>query len=100
MATAKISEYKEMPIDVSGDTVRVASEPSIATQSVTFTTSTASAAFKEQTKFIRVICDAKAHFDVGASPSANADSPYFPVDIPEYFGVRKGQKIAFYDGTS
>ena len=100
MANAFISEYAETRKDESGDNVPVANEPAIAEQQVTFTTSNPSAAFQEGTKFVRVVCDAKAHFKISASPVATANSPYLPADSPEYFGVRKELKIAFYDGSS
>ena len=100
MANAYISEYKEMPIDASGDTVPVASEPSVATQIVTFNTTSASDAFNTKTKYIRVVADAKAHFKVSKAPVAVNGSPFIPANTPEYFGVRQGHKIAFYDGSS
>ena len=100
MAKAYISEYGEMPRDASGDTVPVPSEPAIATQSVTFTTTNPSAAFNSKTKYIRVVADAKAHFRVSKAPKAVVGDPYLPAHVPEYFGVRQGHKIAFYDGSS
>ena len=101
MATAKISEYKEMAKDASGDNVAVPMEPAISTQTVTFTTAVASAAFNKSTKFIRVVADAKAHFVVGGSPAnPTASSPFLPANLPEYLGVRQGHKIKFYDGSS
>jgi len=101
MATAIISEYGETAKDTSGDNVAVASEPAIATQAVSFTTATASAALNGKTKFVRIVCDAKAHFAVAASPAdPTANSPYLPANLPEYFGVRGGHKIKFYDGSS
>lgn len=100
MATAKISEYEEMPIDTSGDTVPIPREPAVATQNISFTTNTVSAAFNTKTKFIRVIADAKAHFDIGATAAATAASPYLAADVAECFGVRRGDVIAFYDGAS
>ena len=100
MAIARISEYGEMAIDESGDNVPVASEPAIATQKITFTTTAASNAFNKKTKFIRVIAEAKAHFKVSKAPKALETDPYIPAHVPEYFGVRQGHKIAFYDGAS
>ena len=87
-ATCKISEYTQLGQDVRGSEIPVAREPSHAAQSVTYTTSTASSAFNSRTRFIRVICDAKAHFDFGGAPTATATSP-------EYFAVISGQKVAF-----
>ncbi len=99
-ATCKISEYESLVVDDSGRTVPVAAEPAKVEQEVTYSTSAASSGFAAKTKFIRIICDAKAHFKVGGSPTATATSPYLPADSPEYFGVRRNLKIAFYDGTS
>ncbi len=99
-ATCKISEYTDLSIDRAGRTIPVASEPSRVSQSVTFTTSTASATFNSATKFIRVICDAKAHFKIGPNPVSTATSPYLAADSAEYFGVRRNLKISFYDGVS
>ena len=101
-ATCKISEYGYVVQDSSGRIVPVAAEPPLTTQTVTYTTSTASNAFNAQTRFIRVVCDAKAHFVVAASPTATANSPYVPANAPEYFGIafNVSMKIAFYDGTS
>ena len=101
MATAKISEYEEMAKDASGDNIGAASEPAIATQNISYTTAVVSAGFNKRTKYIRVIADAKAHFIVGGSPAnPTVDSPYLPANLPEYFGVRRGHKIVFYDGSS
>ena len=100
-ATCKISEYRTLGVGADGRTVPVAQEPAPNEQSVTYTTSTASATFKAATKFIRVVCDAKAHFKVSRSgTAATATSPYLPADTPEYFGVRRNLKISFYDGSS
>ncbi len=99
-ATCKISEYTNMVVDTSGRTVPVAKEPAPVEQTVTYTSTNASAAFNAATKFIRVVCDAKAHFKVATSPTATANSPYLPADTPEYFGVDAADKIAFYDGST
>lgn len=102
MATMIISEYARMSRDDTGNLVPVGEEPAVATQVVSFTTSTASAAFNANTEFIRVIADAKAHFAIAASPTATANSPYIASNTPEYFGLNNtsGLKIAAYDGTS
>ena len=101
-ATCKISEYGYLVQDSSGKIVPVAAEPALATQTVTYTTSTASSAFNAQTRFIRIVCDAKAHFVVAASPTATANSPWVATNAPEYFGIsfNVSMKIAFYDGSS
>ncbi len=101
-ATCKISEYRKMPEDDGGEITPVALEPAITTQTVTYTTSTQSTAFNNSTHFVRIVCDAKAHFSFATSPTATANSPYLPADTPEYFGVTPGGaiEVAFYDGSS
>lgn len=101
-ATCKISEYGYLVQDGTGQIVPVAAEPALDTQEITYTTTAASAAFNAQTRFIRVICDAKAHFVVAATPTADATDPYLAADTAEYFGIafNVSMKIAFYDGSS
>lgn len=102
-ATCKVSEYRTLAQNANGDLIPVALEPAVTTQTVTYTTSAQSAAFNSATRFIRVVCDAKAHFTIStAGTNATANSPYLPADTPEYFGVSAGQSliIDFYDGTS
>ena len=101
-ATCKISEYESLIVDNNGRWVPVAQEPAILVQNVTYTTSTQSTAFNSRTRFVRIVCDAKAHFEFGTSPSATASDPYLSADTPEYFGVTRGSslEVAFYDGTS
>lgn len=102
-ATCKISEYQELVTDASGRWVPVAQEPALV-QEVTYTTSTQSTAFSTspRTRFVRIVCDAKAHYEFGESPTAAATDPYLPADTPEYFGIPIGGtwEVAFYDGTS
>jgi len=90
-ATCKISEYSNMLVDESSRVVPVALEPSVR-QAVTYTaTSGQSAAFATATRFVRIICDAKAHFRFStAGTDAVATDPYLPADTAEYFGVPPG----------
>lgn len=101
-ADCYVSEYANLVIDESNRLVPVAQEPAIAVQRVTYTTSTQSSAFNTRTRFIRIVCDAAAHFEFGTNPSATADNPYLPSNTPEYFGVPRGAsfEIAVYDGSS
>lgn len=98
-ADCYISEYSDILQDPNGREVPVAGAP-ITTQRVTYTTSTQSSAFNARTRFIRIVCDAAAHFAFGANPTATANNPYVPANAPEYFGVTPGQEIAVYDGSS
>lgn len=101
-ATCKISEYRRQPNDEGGQVTPVATEPGVTDQTVTYTASAASAAFNNSTHFVRIVCDAKAHFQFGTAPTATANDPYLPADSPEYFGVLPGgaMKVAFYDGST
>lgn len=102
-ATCKISEYRALAQDATGREIQVALEPPITTQTVTYTTSAQSSAFNAATRFIRVVCDAKAHFVIStAGTNATSSSPYVAADSPEYFGVQAGAAliIDFYDGSS
>ena len=100
-ATCKISEYTTMITDRQGRWVPVAMEPATV-QTVTYTTETDSAAFAATTRFIRIVCDAKAHYIFSSnSTAATASSPYLVADTPEYFGLRSSSlTISFYDGSS
>ena len=102
-ATCKISEYAFLVLDDKNKVVPVAREPAVATQTVTYTTAVDSAAMNAATRFVRVVCDAKAHFVFSvAGTNPTASSPYLPGDTPEYFGVKVGDAIiiSFYDGSS
>ena len=102
-ASCRVTEYRSLASDSNGNWIPVALEPSITSQSVTYTTAVASSAFNSATRFIRVVCTAKAHFKVSvAGTNATANDPYMSADAPEYFGVQPNLslKINFYDGSS
>lgn len=70
-------------------------EPAVATQKITFTTSTASAAFGATTRYVRVIADADFYFAFGAAPTAATTSGAFmKANTVEYFRVNPGDKVA------
>lgn len=98
-ADCYITEYADVIRTESGQVMPV-SAAIVATQRVTYTTTTQSAAFNERTIYIRLVCDSAAHFTFGTNPSADADDPYIPANAPEYFGVPSGYEIAVYDGSS
>lgn len=104
MATAKIEEYADLARDSEGNVVPVGQQPPITTQTVTYTTANASSALNKKTRFVRIICDAKAHYNF--TTTATASHPYVPADAAEYFGLDEGfvtqnsVTISFYDGTS
>lgn len=98
-AVCSIVEYGQAKLDASGRVLQLAG-PVIATQAVTYTTSTQSAAFNTLTRYVRIICTAKAHFTMSTNPTATANHPWVPADAAEYIGVLPADEIAFYDGSS
>lgn len=98
-----VTEHRDLPRDANGQVMQVPNFPPVATQSVDFTASEATAnAFSGGTYYIGIICDAKAHFevDVEASATATATHPWVPADTWFFIEVPPGYEIAFYDGTT
>jgi len=100
MATLHIAEFITMPKDAKGNTLQIGLMPPSTTQVVTYTTTTQSAAFGTETRFIRVIASAAAHLVFGANPTATATAPWVAASTAEFFAVVPGQKLAAYDGSS
>ena len=71
-----------------------------ASQLFSYTTSTASAAFDEATRLVRIIADADVYLEFGAAPTALATAIRVPANTVEYFEVNAGDKVACYDGSS
>ena len=100
MAKLHIVEFTRLSNDGLGNDVQTAEMPGIVDQVVTFTSSAQSVAFNKDTRFVRLIADAKAHILFGSSPTATADNSYIAAGVGEYFGVKRGDKVAAYDGTT
>lgn len=101
MANAYIREYAGMAVQAAGMGIQAPQEPALATQTVSFTTTTQSAALHANTKLVLVTADAAHNMVAGASPSATAtDYPLFTADTERFFGVKGGDKLSFYDGSS
>jgi len=101
MSSLHITELSYVPEAPDGTPLWIADMSQVlAQQVVTFTTSTASAAFNSNTRFIRVYSDAKVFLDFGAAPVATNEKIPVAADAPEYFAVNPGSKLAAYDGTS
>jgi len=102
MATAYIREYRFICRDEGGNVIQAGLEDGYTTgQTVSYTTSTQSAAFQDTTRFVRISCDAEAFLDFGPNPTAaTTDGVNVQLDTPEFFGVQPGQKVAVYDGSS
>ena len=96
MAIAYITEYKEQAEDIRGNVIPVGQEPAQATQKVTFTTTTQSAAFLGDTQLILVTSDTLCYARFGESPTAiTAEPTLVPALTPMFFGVHPGDKVAF-----
>ncbi len=87
MATLWIREYG------AASAIDVPVEPGT-DQTVTFTTTTPSAAFATGTGLITIIADAAFHYVVGASPVATTSNLKVPADMMLTMKVTAGQKIA------
>jgi len=103
MATMIVTEYAEMATDKNGNVLPIAKEPAEASQTVTFTTSTATTnALSDKTYFVRIQTSIDAHVAFAASPTATASDARVTSSTASYFGVDPGVtlKVAAYDGTS
>ena len=92
MADLYISEYRA--IGVSGGFDSMPKEPSLATQKVSFTTTTQSAAFSKKTTIIRVKSSADCHLSFGTNPTATTSSMHLSSGQYEWFAVKGGHKVA------
>ena len=88
----------EFPLQVDGS-VQVAVTPPLADQQVTVSIASApSAAFGNSTGMARISCDTtvSAVFGApGATPTATTTNMRLPANVPEYFRVRPGGRVAF-----
>lgn len=96
MAFAYISEYTRIPA-VHGGALNVEDRP-IATQRVTYTTATNSAAFNAKTKWVRINVASVAH--ISHDGAATASSPRYAADTTTYMVAGPDDTLSFYDGTS
>ncbi len=99
MTTLYISEYTELGSDGNGNAMLMGKEPSVTTQTVSFTTATASSAFNKATRIIRVISSGNAHLSFGAAPTATTSHAKILANTPEFFEVVPGQKVSAVDGA-
>ena len=72
------------------------------TQPVSFTsTSTANAtAFQAGTNVVRVIASTQCHIKIAKDPTALTTDAKLPANVPEYFAVTAGQKVAVIRTTT
>lgn len=101
MAVLHVTEYSDFGVVTGrGLDLAIAVEPAVADQAVTFTTSTASAAFNAATKFVRLLSTIDCHVVFGAAPTATAAKQKIVAGTEYWRSVVPGQKVAAYDGSS
>lgn len=99
MAVISISEYKHRH-GTPQFALHVPSEPIVADQKVTYTTSTQSSAFNDDTRYIRLAPTADCFVLFGSSPTALATSQKLFAGSEYFRMVVAGDKVAIYDGSS
>ncbi len=99
MANVYVTEYAALARDGFNFHIAAGLEPAIAEQKVTFTTTTQSNAFNEQTRFVMVHVDAICHVAFGDNPTATTGAHRLAANETRFYGVRPGQKIAFVTGS-
>jgi hypothetical protein len=103
MATLHVTEYAALAEDQQGHMMAVAAEPAVASQTVTYTTTTQSSAFNPGTRYVYLQSDgAKAYVSFGTNPTATVGSNLIVADDGRFFGVPAGASfiVAVYDGSS
>lgn len=94
MSTLKIREYSRIGDVYPGGSAPIAREPGIDQTAVTFSTTTQSAAFRTDTKYIAIKADVAFCYVVGASPTATANAIDVAANTILFIGVAGGDKIA------
>jgi len=99
MATLFVTEYADIASMASGPG-QTGQEPALADQTVSFTTATQSSAFNTNTKLIRLYASAACHIVIGTNPTATAAKQKLAADTEYWRGVKGGDKVSVYDGSS
>jgi len=96
MAVLYISEYPQNAVDVP----TLVSEPATVTQTVAIAAGSAqSAAFRTDTRMVRLHTDAICSILFGTNPTASATTPRLAANQTEYFKVTPGFKVAVITNT-
>lgn len=96
MATLWVREYKNLALDASGQPLQIPLEgDSVRDQTVSFTTTTQSNAFRSDTKYVAISSSVAFHYKVGANPTATPSSARVAADQWIFFGLdRQDLKVA------
>lgn len=100
MPALYITEFSDEANASDGRPMQAVQTPSIGTQTVAIGGASAqSAAFKSNTRIVRINTDMACHVVFGANPVATTSMARMSADQTEYFGVVPGQKIAVIQGA-
>ncbi len=94
-----ITEYENV-LQINGVSP-IALEPALATQVVSYSTSTQSAAFNARTRFVRLHTDAICSIEFGTNPTATTSTRRMAAGQTEYFAVppNASYEVAAIDNT-
>jgi len=92
MAILHVTEYSHLAVDSGGHGIQAGMEPALERQQVTFTTTNESAAFKNDTSFVRVMSDTDAYitFGIGTVTATTLTDTLIKANVAEFFGVKSG----------
>ncbi len=95
-STLYLSEFADSGNARSGAQMQMGTQPAIRLQKIPYSggSSVQSAAFHENTRFVRVCVTSDCHLDFGLDPVATTNhTPMFSNTV-EYFSIRPGDKLA------
>lgn len=100
-ATCVVSQFGTITRASNGADVQVTGAPTADDEPVDYDAATQSDVFNSNTRYIGIVCDAKAHFTIAEDPTADEDNFWVAPDQPLFLGVwAPGLRISFYDGTT
>lgn len=102
MAVLYVTEFNGQGLDNNGRSIPVAEQPPTAEQHVSIGgSSTASSAFNNNTRLIRLHTDAICSIEIGASPTATTTTARMAANQTEYFTVpgSSGYAVAVISNT-
>lgn len=101
MALLDVTEYRELSRDNVGNLIQVAEEHgAVVNQQLAIGVgSVQSAAFGENTHFVRLHTDAACRVEFSVAPNASAASRRLAAGQTEFVGVRPGMKVAVIQTT-
>ena len=100
MATLEITSFKSTVMGQPGHAAPIPQEPGTKAV-VTFTTATQSDAFAAGVRFVRLMPSGTCYVLFGDNPTATvANGQRLVADVEIWRGVRPGQKLSVYDGSS